>query len=44
LKTRGRLFLCRALKQTLANGLAVLGVAAPDRMESPETSDIADDA
>jgi arginyl-tRNA synthetase len=41
-KTRGRLFLCRALKQTLANGLAVLGVAAPDRMESPETSDIAD--
>ena len=44
LKTRGRLFLCRALKQTLANGLAVLGVAAPDRMESPEISDIADDA
>jgi len=43
-KTRGRLFLCRALKQTLANGLAVLGVAAPDRMESPETSDIGDDA
>ncbi|MGB8932485.1 MAG: arginine--tRNA ligase [Anaeromyxobacteraceae bacterium] len=44
LKTKGRLFLCRALKQTLANGLAVLGVSAPDRMESPETSDIADDA
>jgi arginyl-tRNA synthetase len=43
-KTRGRLFLCRALKQTLANGLAVLGVAAPDRMESPETSDIGGDA
>jgi arginyl-tRNA synthetase len=43
-QTRGRLFLCRALKQTLANGLAVLGVGAPDRMESPETSDIADDA
>jgi arginyl-tRNA synthetase len=43
LTTRGRLFLCRALKQTLANGLAVLGVSAPDRMESPETSDIADD-
>lgn len=43
LKTRGRLYLCRALKQTLANGLAVLGVGAPDRMESPETSDIADD-
>jgi arginyl-tRNA synthetase len=44
LTTRGRLYLCRALKQTLANGLAVLGVSAPDRMESPETSDIADDA
>jgi arginyl-tRNA synthetase len=42
--TRGRLLLCRALQQTLANGLAVLGVAAPERMESPETSDIADDA
>jgi len=42
--TRGRLFLCRALKQTLANGLAVLGVAAPERMESPETSDIGDEA
>jgi arginyl-tRNA synthetase len=43
LTTRGRLFLCRALKQTLANGLAVLGVSAPDRMESPETSDIGGD-
>jgi arginyl-tRNA synthetase len=43
LRTRGRLLLCRALKQTLANGLAVLGVSAPERMESPETSDIADD-
>ncbi|WP_242346542.1 arginine--tRNA ligase [Anaeromyxobacter terrae] len=42
-KTAGRLFLCRALKQVLANGLGVLGVAAPDRMESPETRDIADD-
>ncbi len=42
-KTAARLFLCRALKQVLANGLAVLGVAAPDRMESPETSDIAED-
>jgi arginyl-tRNA synthetase len=36
-KTAGRLFLCRALKQVLANGLAVLGVSAPERMESPET-------
>jgi arginyl-tRNA synthetase len=42
-KTAARLFLCRALKQVLANGLAVLGVSAPDRMESPETRDIADD-
>ena len=42
-KTAARLFLCRALKQVLANGLAVLGVAAPDRMESPETRDAAED-
>lgn len=42
-KTAARLFLCRALKQVLANGLAVLGVSAPDRMESPETRDIAED-
>jgi arginyl-tRNA synthetase len=42
-KTAGRLFLCRALKQVLANGLAVLGVSAPDRMESPETGDIGGD-
>jgi arginyl-tRNA synthetase len=45
--TAARLFLCRALKQVLANGLAVLGVSAPDRMEappaSPETRDIAED-
>ncbi|BDG06375.1 arginine--tRNA ligase [Anaeromyxobacter oryzae] len=39
-KTAARLFLCRALKQVLANGLAVLGVSAPERMESPETRDI----
>jgi arginyl-tRNA synthetase len=43
-KTAARLFLCRALKQVLANGLAVLGVAAPERMESPETRDIGEDA
>ena len=43
-KTAGRLFLCRALKQVLANGLAVLGVSAPDRMESPETRDLGEDA
>ena len=35
-KTAARLFLCRALKQVLANGLAVLGVSAPERMETPE--------
>jgi arginyl-tRNA synthetase len=34
LKTAGRLFLCKALKQALANGLAALGVSAPERMDS----------
>jgi arginyl-tRNA synthetase len=43
-KTRARLFLCRALKQVLANGLAVLGVSAPDRLESPETRELEADA
>jgi arginyl-tRNA synthetase len=43
-KTAARLFLCRALKQVLANGLAVVGVGAPERMESPETRDAAEDA
>jgi arginyl-tRNA synthetase len=43
-RTAARLFLCRALAQVLANGLAVLGVSAPERMDSPETGDIADDA
>jgi arginyl-tRNA synthetase len=38
-KTAGRLYLCAALKQVLANGLAVLGVTAPDRMESREVAD-----
>jgi arginyl-tRNA synthetase len=42
-KTAGRLFLCRALKQVLANGLAVLGVSAPERMESPEIRDLGED-
>jgi arginyl-tRNA synthetase len=32
--TAGRLYLCKALKQVLANGLAVVGVSAPERMES----------
>jgi arginyl-tRNA synthetase len=34
-KTAARLFLVWALKQTLANALAVLGVSAPERMEAP---------
>jgi arginyl-tRNA synthetase len=42
-KTAGRLFLCRALKQVLANGLAVLGVSAPERMESPEIRELGED-
>jgi arginyl-tRNA synthetase len=39
LKTAGRLYLCRALQQVLANGLTVLGVSAPERMQSPERED-----
>jgi arginyl-tRNA synthetase len=39
-KTAGRLYLCKALKQVLRNGLALLGVSAPERMES---RDIAED-
>ncbi len=39
--TAGRLYLCKALQQVLANGLAVLGVAAPERME---TRDIVEEA
>ena len=31
-KTAARLYLCASLKQVLANGLALLGVSAPDRM------------
>jgi arginyl-tRNA synthetase len=38
-KTAARLYLCAALKQVLANGLAVLGVSAPERMESRELAD-----
>ncbi|HEX9052172.1 MAG TPA: arginine--tRNA ligase [Anaeromyxobacter sp.] len=43
-KTAGRLLLCRALRQVLANGLAILGVTAPDRMESPEIREAGEDA
>ncbi|HUJ27972.1 MAG TPA: arginine--tRNA ligase [Myxococcales bacterium] len=35
-KTAARLYLVWAVKQTLANALAVLGVSAPDRMDAPE--------
>jgi arginyl-tRNA synthetase len=42
-KTAARLLLCRGLQQALANGLEILGVAAPERMESPETRDEAED-
>jgi arginyl-tRNA synthetase len=35
-KTAARLYLVAALKQTLANGLAALGVDAPDRMDARE--------
>jgi arginyl-tRNA synthetase len=34
--TAARLFLVSALKQVVANGLAVLGVSAPERMESAD--------
>ena len=38
-KTSARLFLVWAVKQTLANALAVLGVSAPDRMDAPATDE-----
>jgi arginyl-tRNA synthetase len=38
-KTAARLALARALKQVLRNGLAVLGVSAPERMESREMAE-----
>ncbi|HEX8907755.1 MAG TPA: arginine--tRNA ligase, partial [Anaeromyxobacteraceae bacterium] len=38
-KTAARLYLCSALKQALANGLAALGVTAPERMESRELAE-----
>jgi len=34
-KTTARLYLVWAVKQTLANALAVLGVSAPERMDAP---------
>jgi arginyl-tRNA synthetase len=43
-RTRARLVLCLGLAQVLVNGLAVLGVSAPERMDLPETGDIGADA
>jgi arginyl-tRNA synthetase len=37
--TAARLILVLALRQVLRNALALLGVTAPDRMESPETEE-----
>jgi arginyl-tRNA synthetase len=42
-KTAARLYLVWALKQTLANALAVLGVSAPDRMDSADLEADGDD-
>ena len=39
LTTAGRLYLVKALKQVIANGLAVLGVSAPDRMDARDVAD-----
>jgi arginyl-tRNA synthetase len=38
-KTAARLYLVAALKQALANGLAVLGVDAPERMDARDADD-----
>jgi arginyl-tRNA synthetase len=38
-KTAARLYLVAALKQVVANGLAALGVTAPERMDSREGGD-----
>ena len=38
-KTAARLALARALKQALANGLSILGVSAPERMESRDLAE-----
>jgi arginyl-tRNA synthetase len=38
-KTAARLQLVAALKQALANGLSVLGVAAPERMDARDAAD-----
>ncbi len=38
-KTTARLYLVWAIRQALANGLSILGVSAPDRMDSPPAGD-----
>lgn len=38
-KTTARLYLVWALKQALSNGLSVLGVTAPERMDAPEAEE-----
>ena len=38
-KTTARLYLVWALKQTLRNALAVLGISAPERMDAPVAED-----
>jgi arginyl-tRNA synthetase len=35
-KTRARLLLCEALRLVIRNGLGLLGVSAPNRMEAPQ--------
>ena len=42
-KTAARLYLVWAVKQTLANGLRILGVSAPDRMDAAEDAPEADE-
>ncbi len=45
-KTTARLYLVWSIRQALANGLSILGVSAPDRMDSPpaEGDDVVDPA
>jgi arginyl-tRNA synthetase len=38
-KTGARLLLCDAMRLVIRNGLAILGVSAPTRMEAPPGDD-----
>ncbi len=40
-KTQGRLAMVAALKQTLKNAFAILGISAPEHMDAPEAEDAA---